>query len=309
MIFDYGNGIYGVDSGYERDELAIVYIIRDGGRTGIVDTAHNGSLAPLREAMAELSIAPDEIDYVLLTHVHLDHAGGAGRYMQEFPNAKLVVHARGARHMINPEKLMAGVREVYGPEETERMYGELVPVPEDRVIQPQDGEEIRLGGRTLVCLDTPGHAKHHLAYFDKSANAVFAGDTFGISYPNVGQPGREAIVPTTSPVQFDPEAMKASIDRIVALQPDAVFLTHFGPVKNIAQAAQDLHRQIDAYVALAEEVRGDGAQLRKRVLDIFREERRAQAWTISESDVPRVFQMEIELNAQGLEVLYHSTHK
>lgn len=308
MIYDYQNGIYAVDSGYEGVELAAVYLIVDDGHVAVVDTAHNAALEPTLEAMKQLGLSSDRVDYVCLTHVHLDHAGGAGRFMREFPNAKLVVHARGAKHMIDPEKLMAGVREVYGPEETERMYGELVPVPKDRVITPEDGQELQLGSRTIVCMDTPGHAKHHLAFYDTKAGAVFTGDVFGMCYSGLRNGNRIGIVATTSPVQFDPEAMHKSIDRITALHPKAIYPTHFGEIKNVEEIAADLHRQIDAHVKIAEEAKGNIDVIREKLKALLLDESRLQGWNITQEESDRLFRMVIDLNAQGLQVWYNAKH-
>lgn len=309
MIQDYGNGIYGVDSLYEGEELAAVYIVLDEGRAAIVDTAHNGAIDPVMEGMAEVGVAADAVDYVCLTHVHLDHAGGAGRFMREFPNAKLVVHSRGARHMIDPAKLIEGVKAVYGAEETARMYGELLPVPADRVLVPEDGTELHLGSRTIVCLDTPGHAKHHLAFFDKRANAVFTGDIFGIAYPALATDGGFGVIPTTSPVQFDPETMRQSIDRIVALAPDKLYPTHFGEMRGIARIAADLRRQIDAYERLARDTQGDKDRIKEGLVRIFEAERTTQGWPIEPGKIAEVFRIDLELNAQGVACWYKSLKK
>jgi glyoxylase-like metal-dependent hydrolase (beta-lactamase superfamily II) len=304
MVQDYNKGVYHVDSGYEGHGVASIYIVRGGGRTAVIDTAHNAALEPTLEAMAELGIAPDSVDYVLLTHVHLDHAGGAGRFMGAFPNARLVVHSRGARHMIDPSKLLAGVREVYGEAETARMYGELTPVPEGRIVIPRDGEELTFGTRTLVCLDTPGHARHHLAFFDRTSNSVFTGDAYGMSYFGLGSPGRQGVIPTTSPVQFEPDAMLASIDRIAAMKPDALYPTHFGEMRNADLLASDLRRQINAYVALTEEARGAYPAIRASLSKLLEDESATQGWTSPSADLSTALDRAMDLNAQGLEVWY-----
>ena len=161
----------------------------------------------------------DAVDYVIPTHVHLDHAGGAGLLMQELPKAKLVIHPRGARHMIDPSVLMEGVRAVYGKEVAARDYGELVPVPAERVVTTSDGMVIELGGRPLRFMDTPGHARHHHCIWDEASRGWFTGDTFGIVYPELALRG-PYIVPATAPVQFDQQALHESVARLLASEAD-----------------------------------------------------------------------------------------
>ena len=164
-------------------------------------------------------VAPAQVDYVILTHVHLDHAGGAGQLMARFPNARLTVHPRGARHMIDPSRLLAATVAIYGEEETRRIYGEILPVPRERVIETPEGATLRLAGRELLFLDAPGHARHHVVVRDGETGHIFAGDTFGLSYRELDQDGRQFSFPTTSPSQFDPPALHRSIDRMLALGP------------------------------------------------------------------------------------------
>lgn len=309
MIIDFGSDIYAFDAKFERDGFAAVYILKSGDRAAIIETAHNGSLPLLSEALDELGLDDSQIDYVFLTHVHLDHAGGAGAYMKRFPNAKLVVHERGARHMINPDKLLAGARAVYGPEETDRMYGELVPVDADRVITPADGDEIDVGGKKIICLDTPGHAKHHLSFLDTSSRSVFTGDVFGMPWGGLATPSRRGIIPTTSPVQFDPDEMRNSIDRIVALDPERIFPTHFGEVRDVRTAADDMHRMIDSHVRAAIEACGDIEEIRKILGQVFEEECKIQGWSLKKDEVASLMVPVVWMNAQGLAVWYEKGHK
>ena len=305
MIWDYNNGIYGIDSHYDGDEnFVCVYLIKSGSEAALVETAHNGSVPHVLAALDELGVARGSVKYVCVTHVHLDHAGGAGSYMREFPNARLVVHPRGARHMIDPAKLVAGVREVYGPEETARLYGEIIPVPAERVIAAQDGETLEIGDMRLECLDAPGHAKHHMVFFERTTKSLFAGDAFGISYPCMDAPGGKWALVTASPVQFDPEAMKATVRRIRALAPEAVYLTHFGRLTNIGEIAASLMDGVDEYVKIALESRGERAELSRRLTEFYREmiTRYGQADRMEELE--RAHRWDLELNIQGLACWY-----
>ncbi len=307
MIYDYKNGTYALDAHYERDGIVSIYIVLDGGRAAIVDTANNQALPYALEALKELGVSRENVDYILLTHVHLDHAGGAGLFMRTFENARLVVHPRGARHMIDPTKLLASVRAVYGAEEASRMYGELLPIPESRVLTPDDGDTISLGDRAIACLETPGHAKHHMAYYDKKTNTVFAGDAFGVTYSGLYVNEGQGIIPTTSPVQFDPEAMRRSIDRIVALAPSALYLTHFGAIRDVARTATDLRRLIDDHVRTVERADGDYGGTLAMLGALFEEEGERQGWPIAREEMRKVFKTTIDLNAQGLCAWYKNS--
>ena len=301
----FGDGIYAVDSGYTGPDVAAIHLIEEGGRAALVDTGNNDSLRHVLEALAETGLSAESVDFVLLTHIHLDHAGGAGAFMQAFPNAKLVVHPRGARHMAEPSKLFAGVSAVYGPERAKELYGELIPVPMARIIEAGDGHELNLGGRVIRVFDTPGHARHHVCYFDTKSRAFFTGDTFGLSYRALDVGGKPSIFPTTTPVQFEPEAMHASIRRMEAEQPTAMYLTHYAQVRDVPRLAADMHRLIDAHVAIAE--RHAAAEGRKKLIEqdiwaLVGEEATRAGWTVPEAEWRRILALDVELNAQGLDV-------
>ena len=256
-------------------------------------------------ALDKAGLTPAQVDWLILTHVHLDHAGGAGELIAQLPNAKLVVHPRGARHMIDPSKLWAGASAVYGDEVMEKTYGRLKPIPAERVIEATDGYEVDLAGRTLRCLDTPGHARHHNTVHDVRNNVCFTGDVFGLSYRDFDTANGPFILPTTSPVQFDPEALHASIHRLLALNPAAMYLTHYGRVEDVERLAADLHTQIDAMVAIA--LAANSKHDRHAVLlddlaSFYACRAAAHGWTKGREALGELIGMDIELNAQGLEV-------
>ncbi|MGQ0697117.1 MAG: MBL fold metallo-hydrolase [Panacagrimonas sp.] len=287
-----------------RPRLDAIHLIVEKGHAAFVDTGTYESVPLMLAALERLGIGVDAVDYVILTHVHLDHAGGAGLLMQALPNAKLVVHPRGAPHMIDPSKLWAGTVAVYGEERARKDYGELVPVPRERVIEAADGFSVSLAGRRLSFLDSPGHAKHHFCVHDESAGALFTGDTFGLSYRELDQDGRAFIFPTTTPTQFDPKALHASIDRLLALTPRAIYLTHYSEIRDVQRLGADLHRLVDAHEQLglawadcADPVQRE-AGLTAGVHDlVVAEARRADA---SEALWVETFSNDIALNAQGL---------
>ncbi len=304
-LFDFQNGIHAFDAGYVRHQLAAIHLIVDQGRAAFVDTGSNASLPNALDALSRLGLAPDCVDYVLLTHIHLDHAGGAGAMMAAFPNARLVVHPRGARHMIDPTRLMAATEEVYGRERARELYGELLPVPAARVIETTDGMVLTLGRRELAFYDSPGHAKHHVFIQDRAANGIFTGDTFGISYRECDVAGKPFLMPSTTPSQFDPVDLRDSVEHMIALAPEAVYPTHFSRLAPPRPLAEVMLRRLDDFVRLTFAARkaqpADPLPLLKEKLAAFMlAEARAHGVTLSDAEFFALWDMDIDLNAQGL---------
>ena len=264
-MINYGNGIYAIDSGYMGPGQDAIHMIVEGDHIAFVDTGVSASLTNVLDAMNALGLRTDAVAYIILTHVHLDHAGGAGTMMRHFPGAKLIVHPRGARHMADPSKLIAGATAVYGATHMREVYGEIAPVAAERIIEARDGDTIMLGDRPLVCLDTPGHALHHICIVDKATGGIFTGDAFGASFGVLDAGDEQFIYPTTAPSQFDPSAMRASIERILGLAPTAVYLTHYGRLRGVPKAGRDLLRRLDAFVDLASRERNSGMERLERI--------------------------------------------
>jgi hydroxyacylglutathione hydrolase len=303
---DYGAGIVALDSGFIRPWLAAVYLLVENGRAAVLDAASNPCVPRVLQTLDALGIRRTQVDYVVLTHIHLDHAGGAGSLLAALPNARLCVHPRGVRHMVDPGTLVQGTIEVYGPAHARKVYGDIVPVDPARIVATAEGDRITLAGRVLEVMDTPGHARHHCCLRDTRTGQIFTGDTFGLAYRELAADGRRSAFPTTSPVQFDPGALHASIRRIVALAPARVFVTHFGAVGEVARLGADLHRLIDAHVALAQAHRDAGAlrheRLKQGLEAMVLAEARRQSWPLTAAQALALFATDIELNAQGLGV-------
>ena len=304
---EFSHGISTIDANFMRSGLAAIHLIVEQGGAAIIDTGASSSVPFVLEALRRKGMSADQVDYVILTHVHLDHAGGAGELMRHCPNAQLVVHPRGARHMIAPSKLIAGATEVYGTQGMLDMYGEILPVPAERVIEAPDGFQLAWRGRPLLFLDTPGHARHHCCIVDETSRSIFSGDTFGISYRDFDVDGREFIFPTTTPVQFDPPALHVSIDRLLSYQPRQIFLTHYSRVTQIERLAQDLHELIDQHVNVAQRFRGEPAQHRHQLIragleSLLLERLRAHGCQLPLETQRELLSLDTELNAQGLGV-------
>ena len=302
---DFDHGISAIDTGFFRPQFDASHLIVEHGRAAFVDVGTNYSVPRLLAELELKHVSVDAVDYVILTHVHLDHAGGAGALMQKLPNARLIVHPRGARHMIDPSQLIAGATAVYGAEEIQRSYGELVPVPAGRIDTANDGHIVDLAGRELLCIDTPGHARHHICIFDARSRAFFTGDTFGLSYREFDTDQGAFILPTSTPVQFEPDALRASIERMLGFSPEQMFLTHYSRVTGVEKLARDLFEQIDAMVAIAHTHAGDAnrhVHIMDALANLYVTRARAHGCQFNDARIRELLAMDIELNAQGLEV-------
>jgi glyoxylase-like metal-dependent hydrolase (beta-lactamase superfamily II) len=246
-----GDGLYLIDTDYVRPGLAASHLLVDDGRAAFIDTGPGLAAPKLLAALDEVGLAPDDVDYLFLTHVHLDHAGGAGQMMQALPNAKAVLHPRGAPHLVDPAKLIAGSIAVYGEALFHQLYGEIVPVPAGRVLLTEDGTRLTLGRRTFEFIDAPGHARHHHCPVDLDYRDVYAGDNFGICYREFDTARGPFMLPTTTPVQFEPDVLHRTIDRMMAYRPRRIVQTHFGPVTDLGRLARDLHAALDELVRIA----------------------------------------------------------
>jgi glyoxylase-like metal-dependent hydrolase (beta-lactamase superfamily II) len=297
------HGIYVIDTGFVRPRFDAAYLMVDNGRAAYIETGPNSAVPRLLAALEVAGLDRSAVDYVIPTHVHLDHAGGAGLLMSELPNAQMLIHPRGARHMIDPSVLIEGVRAVYGTEVANRDYGEIVPVPEERVTTTTDGMVVTLGRRRLQFMDTPGHARHHNCIWDEVTRGWFTGDTFGIAYPELYTPNGPYVVPATAPVQFDHEALHDSIKRLLGQRPALIYLTHYGAVGNPEQLSVQYLSQVDAMVEAARALAlmpNRHEQLKRAFADIYIAELRRSGSTQPESFLRELLALDIELNAQGL---------
>jgi glyoxylase-like metal-dependent hydrolase (beta-lactamase superfamily II) len=297
----FADGITAVDTEYVRPQMDASHIVVAGGRAAIVDTGPNTAVPLILAALEQLRIAPDAVDFLFLTHVHLDHAGGAGALMRALPRATCVVHPRGAPHMLDPSKLIAATRAVYGEELYSKLYGEILAVERERVAITQDGLRFELSGRAFECVHTPGHALHHQAIVDHGAGIIFTGDTFGISYREFDTARGAWIMPTTTPSQFDPGQLKASIIRLMQFRPRRLYLTHYSEVTECARLANDMVDAVDEFVRIGRAAGPhDLARLRFDLRRLAHESLREHGCTMSDAAIDAILNKDFELNAAGL---------
>ena len=301
-------GIHTIDTALERPGFDAAYLVVGDGRAAFIDCGTGHAVPHLLAALERAGVSPEQVDWLLLTHVHLDHAGGAGQLLQHLPNAQALVHPRGARHLIDPSRLLASATAVYGEEQMLRHHGRVLPVPAERVVLAPDGHIVALAGRPLLCLDAPGHARHHIVIHDAAANVFFTGDTFGISYRELDSAAGAFVLPSTSPVQFEPQPLHDSIRRMTAFQPRAMYLTHYGRVDDVQARAADLHAQIDAMVAIArrhaglDDSRARHAAISAELADLYLQRAEHHGVPLPRDQVRELLAIDIELNSQGLAV-------
>jgi glyoxylase-like metal-dependent hydrolase (beta-lactamase superfamily II) len=236
-----------IDCDYVQPRFAAAYLLIQDGRAAFVDNNTEHAVPKLLQALNSQELSPEAVDYVIITHVHLDHASGSAKLMEACPSARLLAHPRAAPHMIDPTKLVASARKVYGDEVFAQLYGELRPIEASRVRAMQDGETVLLGSsRELRFIHTRGHANHHFCIHDSGSNGIFTGDSFGLRYPDL-QTGGLFIFPTTSPTDFNPEEALKSIDKILATGAERAYPTHFGELagrEKLTQAAEQLREDL-----------------------------------------------------------------
>lgn len=303
FVQDLGHGVHAIDTAFQRDLLDAAYLVVHEGQAAFIDTGTNHAVPRLLAALQALGLSTADVAWVIPTHVHLDHAGGVGRLLQNLPRAQVLVHPRGARHLIDPAALWAGALAVYGAEEMARSYGELVPVPAARVQTSSDGLSLDLAGRALVFADTPGHARHHHCIWDPSSRGWFTGDTFGLSYREFDTALGPWIMPTAVPPQFDPESLRLSIRRLLSFEPESMYLTHFSRVGEVRRLGSQLLQMLDEMVAMAEQLRNapDRHQALKRgQLALFEPSLRAHGVMVPGERIEHLLAIDLELNAQGL---------
>lgn len=294
-----------VDALYIEPKLAAIYIIKEGNDVALIDTGTHNSISQIQYQLEKMSVNWAHVKYIILTHIHLDHAGGASALMKLCPNASLVCHPRGARHMATPDALIASAISVYGKNKFRQMYGDISPISPERIIELDDNNTLTLGTRQLQFIDTPGHANHHYCIIDQQTNSIFTGDTLGISYPALNTHGQLFLFPSTSPTQFNPDALHQSIERVMSETPSTLYLTHYGAITPTAYLIAGLHEQIDDFVMLTQQVLDDDIDdketvLKEKILNYLVQRCLNNGCLLAPELINQVLSMDAKLNAQGL---------
>ncbi|HEU4962340.1 MAG TPA: MBL fold metallo-hydrolase, partial [Bacilli bacterium] len=311
-INDLGRDIYQIDllDNGERGRTGC-YVIK-GEKIALVDVGSSPSRQQILAGIAELGMTPDQIDYVIVTHIHLDHAGGLGYLMPLLPNATAVCHPRAARHMIDPSRLIAGAKAVYG-DDFDNLFGQIVPVPEERLLIRDEGDQLDLGGGHLLTFyDTPGHARHHFSIHDAGSRGIFTGDTVGVRYvPELTGWDFIPIFPSTSPTEFDRNAVFASIDKLQQVDVDRIYHAHFGMTEPASAAFERTLKTADDYDRMSRELFRPGLpweELAEKIRDYIRADLKAQGLAGDDLDLSGM-ELDIRLNAQGMLFVLEKEHR
>lgn len=303
-MLELGNSIYQIDVHDQgTPERTSCYLIV-GERTALIETGPAPGSVYLKEAFRELGLLPHQVDYIIVTHIHLDHSGGAGVMAVELPRAKILVHPRGARHLIDPSRLIAGAKAVYG-ERFEGFFGDILPVPEERVYSPGDGETLDLGrGRVLTFFHTLGHARHHFVVYDQSSQGVFSGDALGVRYQALsGLAGYDFTLPSTPPSEFDPAAATETIDRMLGLPLEQIYFTHFGRAEGAPAILSRYRKLLAAFEETGRRVTASGGgagEIEAALWDLVMSELSAHGVKDREHPAIKPLDLDMELNAAGI---------
>lgn len=297
-------GITCIDTNYTRPNMAAAYLLVENGRGAFIETGPLLAVPRLLAGVARAGLTPEDVDAIIVTHVHLDHAGGAGELMRLCPAATLYVHASGSKHLIDPSRLKASAMAVYGEEKFKNTLGDIIPVEKMRVATPIDGEKISIGGRDLTVIETPGHARNHICIWDQVSRGLFTGDAFGVSYREFDGGAMPFIFPPTTPTQLDPETFHKSLDRLAELKPAILYLTHFNAIPYQPELLQTLHTQLDQYVDMAKKVRKNGKNNHQQLISSLKEHMleslKMLGSPIKAELIEPLLAPDREINAQGL---------
>ena len=295
-----------VDCNYLTPQFAAAYLIIEGDRAAFVDNNTTRAVPLLIETVNAYGLTAEHVDFVIMTHLHLDHAGGTAALLKRCPNAMVLAHPRAARHLVDPSRLVASAKTVYGEEGFDRRFGTIEPVESARLRSMQDGETMDLGQRTLTFIHTPGHAKHHVCIHDSRSNGVFTGDAFGLAFPSLQRGAKSLVIYSSPPTDFDADEARNSVRKIAATGAERAYVTHFGEVNAVGEAADQLLRSIDSLEAILDEAvtvspTGDAriAHCERRIREAFMDQAAQCGISLTESDW-QILGPEAFLNAQGI---------
>lgn len=300
-----------IDTEYANiHQVASAYLLEEEGRGVIVETNTTYAIPKILSAMKSFGIEPENLDYVIVTHVHLDHAGGAWALLEACPNAILLAHPKTAKHLMDPSLLIKSATSVYGKEIFDSLYGEIKPIPKEKIRIMEDGEWLEWKGHSFQFLYTKGHANHHFCIYDQKTNGIYTGDSFGISYPQL-ENGKRFIFPTTTPTDFDFAEAIRSLDRILETGASLAYLTHFGPIGELKKNAEDLKEGLtlcqEAISQLGGIAKGERLSfMESKVEAMIQTLATKHSIRLTDSDW-KLLRLDVNLNAQGLVYAFEKT--
>lgn len=291
--------IDGLDMG--ESERTGTYVIDEQELT-IIETGPSPSVKHVKRGIESLGFSLDQVKYIIVTHIHLDHAGGAGLLLKDCPNARVVVHPKGVRHLSEPDRLIAGAKAVYG-DKFEKLFNPIIPIPHERMIIKNDEGILKIGPTCILkFFDTPGHANHHFSIYDPISNGMFTGDTVGVRYEQLISNDVTFFLPSTSPNQFNPVAMQKAIEFFVQMDLQYIYYGHFGMTNTPKEALSQVSMWLNIFIAEAEAVYAEAKgyeELTRRLEKLVKEHLRDQG--ISEDhDVFRLIKLDLEVSSMGM---------
>lgn len=281
-----------------RSRVTSAYLL-PGPEPALVETGPTTSVEAVRAGLESLGLGPDDLAHIVVTHIHLDHAGGVGTLSRQFPRAAVWVHDRGARHLADPSRLVESAGRLYGPQRLTELFGPVEPVPADRLRSLEDGDKVSLGERSLEVMYTPGHASHHVALVDSLSGAVFTGDALGIHLPDV-----RVLRPATPPPDIDIELGVDSIERIAARAETLLLFSHFGPVSEVQELCAIASSRLRKWAGIVKDALDETDDI-DRITDLL-ERRTADEFepTVGDAPLPGLDRYDVlssmKMNAQGL---------
>lgn len=302
-----------IDTEYANlKQVASAYLIEEEGYGIVIETNTTHAIPKILSAMEQNHVDVTRLEYIIVTHVHLDHAGGAWILLEKCPNAMLLAHPKTAKHLIDPSLLIKSATSVYGKENFQKLYGEIKPIPKERVRVMENGEFLEWRGHHFEFIYTKGHANHHFCIYDQTLNGVFTGDSFGISYPHL-ENGKSFIFPTTTPTDFDAIEAMHSIDMILSTGANVCYLTHFGPIQNLKHCADDLKEGLrhcqNAILELKEIPKENRLSFMEKKVKIMIQSLANQNDVILTEKDWSLLNLDVNLNAQGLVYAFEKSER
>lgn len=297
-----------IDTHYILPQFAASYLLVENQNACFIETNTNNALPHLLKSVEDIKLKPENVQYIIITHVHLDHAGGVSAAIDAFPNAKVICHPRASKHIIDPTKLIKSATSVYGEDSFKKLYGLIKPVDEKKVMSMDDHSELKFGDGVLKFIHTRGHANHHFCIIDEGTSSIFTGDSFGVCYPQLQDKGL-FIFPSTSPTDFDPDLAIESIKKIVNTNANTAYPTHYGPITKVKEAGEQLIQHLkfnkDLLNELVIKIKSnpesitDHTEIKKDLIKYYKNYLQNLGWNW-DSKIENFLELDLDINAQGL---------